>query len=358
MSAPAPAGAGRMPAESAPHERTVMCWPARVELYGGLLADARAAHATVARAIARFEPVTVIARPGDVDAARAACVRDDPALDVTVVGLPVDDSWFRDTGPIYVVDAETGGRTATDWVFNGWGGKYVPFDDDAALARRWAEHAGHAVRSVPMVLEGGAITVDGAGTLVTTAQCLMHPNRNTSLTRTEIEATLAAELDVSTVHWLPFGLADDHDTDGHVDNVAAFARPGVLLVQGCDDPSEPDHERLEANRRWIDGAPDAVGRPTEVIEVPVLPFTEVAGRRIPVPYLNFYVGNGFVAVPVCGHPADDDMCAVIATQFPDREVLALDVGAVLAYGGGGIHCITQQVPRVEGADATPPTLGA
>ncbi len=361
MSDGTPSGVGRMPAEHAAHERTVMCWPTRADLYGDLIDAACDAHAAVARTIAAYEPVTLIARPGHVERATAACgagtdanidanidadTDTDTDAGIDVVGIPIDDSWFRDTGPIYVLDPATGRRTATDWVFNGWGGKYLPFDDDAAVARRWAEHAGHDVRSVPMVLEGGSIAVDGDGTLVTTAQCLLHPNRNTSLTRTEIEVTLCAELGATVVHWLPFGLADDADTDGHVDNVAAFAESGVLLVQGCDDPAEPDHDRLEANRRWIDGAPDATGRPIEVVEVPILPFTDIGGRRVPVPYLNFYVGNGFVVVPVCGHPADDDMCGIIARQFPERDVVALDVGAVLAYGGGGIHCITQQVPAL------------
>lgn len=338
---------GRMPAEFAPHERTVLCWPSRADLYGELMADAKIAHAEVARAIARFEPVTMIARPGR-DAADAA-ERCGPGVEV--VELPLDDSWFRDNGPIYVLD-DRGRRTALDWVFNGWGGKFEPFDQDAALARRYAELTGDPVRSIPMVLEGGSIAVDGEGTLLTTAQCLLHPNRNTSLTRTEIERALCAELGVTTVVWLPFGLADDDDTDGHVDNVATFARPGTVVVQGCDDPDEPDHLRLEANRRWVEGTPDAAGRPLEVVEVPVLPFTEIGGARVPVPYLNAYVGNGFVLVPVCGHPADDDMCALLGEQFPGRETVALDVGAILAFGGGGIHCITQQVPA--GSTTLPP----
>jgi agmatine deiminase len=337
------ATAARMPAEFALHERTVICWPSRADLYGELLDEAKAAHAEVARTIAQYEPVTMIARPGaDTHDAHERC-----GGAVEVVSLPLDDSWFRDTGPIYVVD-DAGRRVATDWVFNGWGGKFTPFDDDAALARRWADHAGHEVRSVPMILEGGAINVDGEGTLVTTAQCLLHPNRNTSLTRTEIETALVRELGVSVVHWLPFGLADDDDTDGHVDNVAAYARPGVLVLQGCDDPDLPDHARMDANRRWIEGAPDAAGRAIEVVEVPVLPFAEIGGDRVPVPYLNFYVANGVVVVPVCGHPADADMCAIVGEQFPGREVVPLDVGAILAFGGGGIHCITQQVPRTTG----------
>lgn len=328
----------RMPAEFAEHERTVMCWPQRRELYGDLLAEAEAAHALVASTIAGFEPVTMIAAPGAGERAAARC---GPGVDV--VELPIDDSWFRDTGPIYVV--EDGGRlVATDWEFNAWGGKFQPFADDAAVARRWAEHAGHRIRAVPIVMEGGALAVDGEGTLVTTEQCLLHPNRNPRLTRTEIEWVLRDELGASTVVWLPHGLALDADTDGHVDNIAAFAAPGRLLMQGCDDPAEDDWLRCNVNIRCARGALDAVGRPIEVVEVPVLPYTEIGGERVAVPYLNLYVANGVVVVPVCGHGADDDMLALIAGQFPGRETIGIDVGGVLAYGGGGIHCITQQVP--------------
>ncbi len=329
-----------MPAETARHERTVMCWPARRELYGDLLDDAQTAHAEVARAIAGYEPVTMIAAPGSADAAAERC-----GGRVEIVELPIDDSWFRDSGPIFVVD-DSGRRVALDWRFNAWGEKFAPYDDDAAIARRWAESAGHPVRSVPMVLEGGAITVDGAGTLVTTEQCLLHPNRNPDLDRVDIEATLRAELGVEVIVWLPAGLALDDDTDGHVDNVAAFARPGVLVVQGCDDPAEDDWSRCHVNRRCAHRAADARGEALDVVEVPVLPFTEVAGRRVAVPYLNYYVANGVVVVPVCGHDADDDMLAIIGAQYPGRDVVALDVGAVLAHGGGGIHCITQQVPAI------------
>ena len=329
----------RMPAETAVHERTLMCWPARQELYGELMPEAEAAHAEVARTIAGFEPLTMIAAPGSGATAEKQC-----GADVEVVELPLDDSWARDAGPIYVLSADGSRRVALDWVFNGWGEKYPPWDEDDALARRWAEGAGHELRSVPMVLEGGSITVDGEGTLVTTEQCLLHPNRNPSLTRRDIEHRLREELGVATIVWLPHGLALDDDTDGHVDNVAAFARPGVLVVQGCDDEGEDDWLRCDVNRRCALGALDVAGRPLEVVEVPVLPFTTVAGRRVAVPYLNYYVGNGFVLVPVCGHAADDEMVSLIADQYPGRETIALDVGAILAYGGGGIHCITQQVP--------------
>jgi len=340
----------RMPAEFGPHERTVLCWPAREELYGEMMPMAEDAHAQVARAISEFEPVSMIVQPGPAVArATELC-----GGRVEIVELPIDDSWFRDSGPIYVIDSadaepSAGGsaeRVAIDFTFNGWGTKYAPWDQDDLVASRWAAHAGHASKRIPMVLEGGSLTVDGEGTLVTTIQCLMHPNRNPGLSKFDIEERLADELGISTVIWLPYGLADDDDTDGHVDNIAVYARPGALILQGCDDPNEPDWLRMNVNARWARGSADAAGRLLEVIEIPVLPFVEIGGERRPVPYGNFYVGNGFVLVPTSNHDADADMLAIIAEQFPGREVIGLDVGPVLAFGGGGIHCITQQIPAV------------
>lgn len=290
-------------------------------------------------AIARFEPVTMLVAPERAEHAASLL-----GGDVEVVELPLDDSWFRDTGPIYVF--ENGQRVATDWAFNAWGGKFRPYDDDAAAAGRFARSRGDQTRVVDMVLEGGSITADGEGTIATTLQCLLHPNRNPTLSQRDITERLERELGATAVLWLPHGLALDDDTDGHVDNVAAFAAPGRLVVQGCDDRTEDDWLRLDVNRRVAAGAHDAGGRPIEVVEVPVLPFADFGGQRVVVPYLNFYVGNGFVVVPVCAHEADHDMLQLIGEQYPGREVIGLDVGAVLAYGGGGVHCITQQIPAL------------
>ena len=321
-----------VPGEFAPHQRTLMCWPTRRDLYGEHMSEAKRAHAALARTISGFEPVTMIAAPGDVAEAQRVC-----GAGVDVVGIPIDDSWVRDSGPIYAL--EEGGLVAQDWIFNGWGNKFTPFDDDARLASRWAAHAGHAVRSIDMVLEGGSITVDGS-TVVTTEQCLLNPNRNPQLNRPTIEARLRDELGVRDVVWLPHGLSMDDDTDGHVDNVASFVAPGVLVVQGCADGTLVDRERLQANRAI------AERHGLVVREIPVLPVIEWGGRTVQVPYLNFYLVNGGVIVPVCGHADDDEMLALIAEFIPDREVVGLDVGGVLAYGGGGIHCVTQQIPAI------------
>ena len=330
----------RLPAEWESHEGTAMCWPARDGMWGDQFANAEAAHAEVANAIAQFEPVTMVAPPRASERAASMC-----GPGVEVIEIPIDDSWFRDSGPIYVFDDE-GDRVATDWQFNSWGSKFLPYDDDAAVAGRFAERVGHAIRSIDMVFEGGSLTGDGEGTLVTTTQCLMHPNRNPSMTQVEIEARLLAELGAESVIWLPYGLAFDADTDGHVDNIAAFAATGHLVLQGCNDPAEADWLRLDVDQRVARGSVDARGRSLEITVVPVLPFADVGGERLVVPYLNYYVGNGFVVVPTCGNEADADIVAMIGELYPGRETFGLDVGAVLAHGGGGIHCITQQIPAI------------
>ena len=334
----------RMPAEWSPHERTLIAWPARRALWGDRYDEACAVHAQVARVVLASEPVTVVAAPDDEAAARLAC---GPGVDV--VAIPIDDSWARDSGPIGVV-GPGGRRAVVDFVFNGWGEKFAPWDRDDDLAARLAEYLDLPRYRAPFVLEGGAIAVDGDGTLIATEQCLLHPNRNPGLTRAEIETGLQRYLGVERVVWIPFGLADDDDTDGHVDNVACFVAPGVVLVQGCDDPSRPDHERLVINRRCLDGARDASGRAIEVVEVPVLPLVGTGRGQRAVPYLNYYVANRTVVVPVAGHRSDQRILDLISSFYPGREVVAVP-GAALAHGGGGVHCITQQVPSSRLTDA-------
>jgi agmatine deiminase len=194
-----------------------------------------------------------------------------------------------------------------------------------------------------MVLEGGSITVDGEGTLITTEQCLLNPNRNPGWSRQQIEDTLRQALGVEVIIWLPFGLAEDSVTDGHVDGVCAFIRPGTVLLQTVADQSDPNWERLEANRRVLQRSRDAAGRPIEVLEMPYLGHAEVGGRRVRVPPVNFYIANGAVIAPTAGVSADDAMLARIADAFPDHEVVPVPA-RVIGFGGGGVHCITQQVP--------------
>jgi agmatine deiminase len=326
-----------MPAEWEPHERTLIAWPARASLWADQLERAKRCYADVIQAVARFEPVMVVANIGSASEAGAA-VAGGHAHDVEVVEEPIDDSWIRDNGPI-VLRWLPEARLANDFRFNGYGGKYVPYDRDDAVAARLCERLGIASQRASLVLEGGAIAVDGAGTLVTTEQCLLHPSRNPGMSKDAIDDTLRTFFGGDRVIWLERGLVEDRDTDGHVDNLCAFVAPGVALVQGTADPANPNTAILADNRSRLEAAG------IETIPVDVLPYDTVDGREVVVPPLNLYFVNGGVLVPVAdGDPrAADAAVEQIGAAIPDREIAPLPT-SVLAYGGGGIHCITQQIP--------------
>jgi agmatine deiminase len=304
-----------------------MCWPARADMWEEHFADAKRVHAQVADAINGFEPVLMVADPGQAAEARAALPGD-----VEVLAAPIDDSWARDSGPI-VVTGE-GERAGVDFGFNAWGEKFHPYDNDAALAERVLEHLGLARIDEPLILEGGSIAVDGEGTLVTTEQCLLHPSRNPSLTREQIEQVLRERLGVERVVWLGLGLVEDADTDGHVDNICAFTAPGRAILQTIADERNPNFAHARENARRLSAAG------IDVVELPHLPY---ADADTAVPYTNFYVCNGGVIVPTMGAETDADALALIGAEFPGREIVAVP-GETLARGGGGVHCITQQVP--------------
>jgi agmatine deiminase len=321
----------RTPAEWEPHERTIMGWPCRTELWGDTLAQARMDYAAVANAVAAFEPVTMIANAGSEAAqARAAC-----AEAVEIVELGLDDSWLRDTGPIYTY-GDDGERIAIHFGFNAWGEKFEGFDRDAVVGASIARTLGDRVVEGGMVLEGGSVLTNGAGTLLTTEQCLLHPSRNPSLDSEQIEAKLAAALGVETFVWLGQGLIEDRDTDGHVDLIAAFTQADRVLLQTVA-PDNPNHDNCAENLRRLRAAG------LDVAELPLLPYAEVAGERVAGSYMNLYICNGAVIVPVADQESDEMALAIIAAEFSGREVVPVP-GLVLAFGGGGPHCITQQVP--------------
>jgi len=320
-----------MPAEWAPHERTLMAWPTRREVWGDELAQAKADYAAAANAIAAFEPLTMVCNdPQEAAEARAALT-----AGAEIVELPIDDSWLRDSGPIFVVDEE-GRRAGVHFGFNSWGGKWAPWDRDAAVGGLLIELVGDQRYEAPFVLEGGSVAVDGEGTLLTTEECLLNPNRNPHMSREEIEAGLGEYLGVETIVWLGQGLVEDRDTDGHVDLIAGFTRPGEVLLQSVA-AGQPSHERMADNRDRL------VAAGLEVVDFPILPSIEVAGEQVAASHLNFYLCNGAAIVPVAGVDTDAEALERIAAAYPGREVVGVP-GGVIAFGGGGPHCITQQVP--------------
>jgi agmatine deiminase len=327
----------RMPAEWAPHERTLMCWPARADMWREHYGAAKAEHAAVANAIAAFEPVTLAADPSQVEEARAAV-----GGEVEVVPIPLDDSWARDSGPIFVTESDPARRTraGVHFGFNAWGEKFRPYEDDAAFGARVLEHLGEPrLDATDFVLEGGSIAVDGEGTLVTTEQCLLHPNRNPALDREAIGARLREHLGADRVVWLGDGLVEDDDTDGHVDNICAWVEPGKVLLQTVAEEDDPNFASCRENAERLRAAG------LEVVELAALPRVDHDGPPTAVPYVNFYLCNGALIVPVTGADTDGEALELLASLYPGREAVPVP-GTTLALGGGGVHCITQQVPRI------------
>jgi agmatine deiminase len=310
-----------------------MAWPTRRELWKNRFDDALRDYAAVAGAIAAFEPVLMVCSPGRGTEVRARC-----GAAVEVLELPIDDSWARDNGPVFVRDA-AGRVAAVQFRFNAWGERWRPYEDDARLPERIATHLGMRLFRAPFVLEGGSFLVDGEGTLITTEQCLLDRNRNPSLTRTEIEQGLRDYLGVTTIVWLPVGHSLDvgpEGTDGHVDGVAQYVAPGHLLLEAPADPAASEYGTGRANLERLRTARDARGRS---FHVSVLD----PGPRASISYANHYLANGAVIVPVADDASDGPVLDFLATVYPEREIVAVP-GATLSFGGGGPHCITQQIP--------------
>ena len=314
-----------------------MAWPCRTELWGDGLAAARQAYAAVARTIAGFEPVTMVAREADAAEAGALC-----GPSVQVLAAPIDDSWMRDFGPTFVVNRD-GDVRGVAWQFNAWGGKYRDYDNDATLAARLLDRVGIPRFDAPFVLEGGAIHSDGEGTALATETVLLNPNRRMASSRAAAEALLRDWIGAETVIWLPAGLVDD-ETDGHIDNVACFAGPGRVLARIAPDPSDPNHAGLAANLSLLSKARDARGRRLEVVPLPQTTRRDAAGRPLAASYINFYIADGGIVMPSFASAEDDAAAAMIAQAFPGRRIVQVDARP-LDPGGGGIHCITQQQPR-------------
>ncbi len=331
-----------MPAEWESHKRTWMCWPARAEPFGGEegLLRAKQAYARVARAISAFEPVVMAARPTEAAEAKLATGGKTEVLEV-----PLDDGWARDFGPTFL-KGHTGGLAGVQWRFNAWGRKYQPFANDAVFATRVLKLAGAAIYDAPLVCEGGALHTDGKGTLITTEQCLLNPNRNPRLSRAEAEEQLEHYLDARKVIWLGDGFSDD-ETDGHVDNIACFAAPGHVILGMPPSRAHPDYAPVQEALRRLKTASDAGGRPLEIIELPQPQNIRTAwsGKMLQASYVNFYLANGAIIMPAFGDPNDEGARAVLAGCFPGRDIMQIDALDIV-QGGGGIHCITQQEPKV------------
>jgi agmatine deiminase len=351
-----------MPAEFERHAGCWMLWPERTDNWRAGAKPAQAAFTAVAQAIAAGEPVTVGVSAGQFQNARA---RLPPK--VRVVEVTSNDSWMRDCGPTFVIDGR-GRRRGVDWTFNAWGGLggglYFPWDRDDEVAQKVLEIEGDDRYRTPFVLEGGAIHVDGQGTCLTTEECLLNPNRNPDLGRADIEEVLRRYLGVSTVIWLGAGVYLD-ETGGHIDELACFTSPGHVVLTWTDDRKDPQYEiSMDAYQR-LKSARDARGRALTIHKIhqpgPLFMTAEEAagvdqregsrprraGDRLPASYINFYVANRHVVMPLYDKRRDRAAMRTLRRLFPTRTVVGIDTREVL-LGGGNIHCITQQVPRTAG----------
>jgi agmatine deiminase len=350
----------RMPAEFEPHAGCWMAWPERPDNWRLGAKPAQEAYAAVAEAIAASEPVTMAVSDAQFENCRALL-----PPEVRVVEISTDDAWIRDHGPTFIVDGN-GELRGVDWKFNAWGGTdgglYFPWDRDDRVAAKVLEVEGADRYRAPIVLEGGAIHVDGEGTVLTTEECLLNPNRNPELSREQIERVLLDYLGAERVVWLGAGVFED-ETDGHVDNLACFARPGVVLLTWTDDEDDPQHAISRDALERLEAATDARGRSLEVVLLPspgplhvsaeeaegvdaaegTIPRS--AGDRMAASYVNFYLGNTRVVFPLLDPRHDEEAATILRRTFPDREVVGVPAREIL-LGGGNVHCITQQVPAV------------
>jgi len=354
----------RMPGEFEPQSRVWMLWPQRTDTWRDGAKPAQRAWVEVAAAISRFVPVTVGVNHDQFENARGML-----PSQVRVVELSNNDAWMRDCGPIFVRN-DAGEVRLVDFDFNAWGGLYdglyFPWDKDDLVPRKVAELEGVDRYKAPMVLEGGAITVDGQGTLITTEECCLSPGRNPQLTREQIECTMSEYLGLEKVLWLPRGI-DPEETNGHVDGLCFYVEPGVVALSWTDDVRHPLYEICASAREVLERETDACGRRFDVRPLPVtdeqivvteeeaagIDVVEGAKPRLAGPlgygtYANLLICNGGVVVPLCGDPMDEAAVRAIRALFPDREVVTVP-GREIEVSGGSVHCITQQQP--EGAPA-------
>ncbi len=351
----------RMPGEFERHDGCWMLWPERPDTFRLGAKPAQKAFAETAIAIRQFERVTM-----GVSARQFAHARNRLPAHIRVIELSYNDAWMRDNGPIFVNNGQE--VRAVDWDFNAWGGLngglYFPWDQDDLVARKVAEIEWLDRYKAPMVLEGGAITVDGEGTLITTAQCVLNPNRNPHLSQTEIETYLQDYLNLEKIIWIPRGSLGD-ETDGHVDGLCAFIRPGEVVLSWTDDREDPEFDIVREAFEILHQITDAQGRRLKVHQLvnptPIYVTAEESegidrvDDTLPRPegmcmggsYVNFYLANGGLVVPLYNDPADAVALETLQKLMPERKVVGVQGGREILLGGGMVHCITQQQPSAK-----------
>ena len=337
----------RLPAEWEPHAATWVAWPHRRATFLGNFDEVPVAFSKLVMLLARYEPVKVI---GSEAVLRDASSQLQESSRVEFIEIPTNDSWLRDTGPVFLKsEDEQQELVVVNFGFNAWGGKYSPWDADAAVAVNIARCLGSRVLEAPIVLEGGAIETDGEGTLLVNHRCIDDPLRNPKWSREELAAGLQSFLGAKKVLWANGALAGD-DTDGHIDQLARFVAPGCVVAARQPDRSDPNHESLEANFDLLKKFKDACGRLLDVVPIDLPPNVCFGDVQLPASYLNFSILNGGVIVPTFQHELDINAIKTIQKFFPQREVIAFPA-LELIRGRGAVHCVTSQQPALECSQA-------
>jgi agmatine deiminase len=342
-----PAALGyRMPAEWEPHAATWLAWPHKEASWPGNFGPIPGIWVGMVRALALHERVNILVN----DAATIARVRQllqDAGVsgaNVTVHLIPTDDAWIRDHGPTFVTRQPNGGAplAAIDWIYNAWGGKYPPWDNDDVVPQQIAALLGIPLFQPGIVLEGGSIEVNGRGTVLTSEACLLNPNRNPQLSREQIEQHLCDYLGARTVLWLGEGIAGD-DTDGHIDDLTRFVDPCTVVTVRENDVRDENYEALQANYERLRHCTDQDGRALRVVTLPMPAPVYYEGQRLPASYANFYIANGVVLAPIFGDRNDATALQTLQQLFPRRRVVGIN-SRELVWGLGALHCVTQQQP--------------
>ncbi len=345
VAAGTPASLGfRMPAEWEPQEAVWLSWPHNYASWPGKFRPVPYNFARIVAAISRFQPVRINAAKKLHNRARRLCERAEADLTrIEFFDHPTNDAWCRDHGPIFVKNDQTGEVALTDWAYNAWGGKYPPFDLDNEIPPAIARATGLRRFVNDMILEGGSIEVNGQGVLLTSEQCLLHPNRNPGLNRAQIEQNLRDYLGVTEILWLGEGIIGD-DTDGHIDDMTRFFKPDGFITCVEPDPKRKNHPILQANLERLKKFRTAEGRPYDIVELPMPKPFGYQRQLVPASYANYLVINGAVLVPTFRQPGNDQRAlAILAQCFPGREVIGIDCYHLI-WGLGTLHCISQQQP--------------
>lgn len=332
----------RMPAEWEHHESTWISWPHNEETWPEELESVERTMAHAVRALARSEKIRINVNSREHEnRARRALRLAGVTGDIIFHNIPTNDAWVRDYGPIFV-RSDSLGVAGVCFGFNSWGGKYPPYDLDDAAAARMAHDLRIPAIDSEIILEGGSIDVNGEGLLMTTESCLLNPNRNPHLARSEIEAHLRDFLGVDHVIWLKKGIAGD-DTDGHIDDLARFVGPMRVVTVVEADPANENFDLLRENFDILKGVRNANGSALEIVELPMPAQRQVKGQIVPASYANFFIGNDTVLVPTFEDAKDADALTILQGLFSDREIVGLYCGDLI-WGLGAFHCLTQQVP--------------